>query len=135
LLVLATIVVAAEVPQHISGPARIIDGDGLKISSWQIRLFGIDAPEMRGGPEGRRARAALEDLIGDRSVDCEGLYFDRYGRVVAVCRADGQDIGEEMLAIGEAVTYRRFLEGSPLEPAYLEAERHARDAKRGLWNE
>jgi endonuclease YncB( thermonuclease family) len=40
-----------------------------------------------------------------------------------------------MLAIGEAVTYRRFLEGSPLEPAYLEAERHARDAKRGLWNE
>jgi endonuclease YncB( thermonuclease family) len=135
LLVLATIVVAAEVPQHISGPARIIDGDGLKISSWEIRLFGIDAPEMRGGPEGRRARAALEDLIGDRSVDCEGLYFDRYGRVVAVCRVDGQDIGEEMLAIGEAVTYRRFLEGSSLEPAYLEAERHARDAKRGLWNE
>ena len=134
LLVLATIAVAAEVPQHISGPARIIDGDGLKISSWEIRLFGIDAPEMRGGPEGRRARAALEDLIGDQLVECEGLYFDRYGRVVAVCRVDGQDIGEEMLAIGEAVTYRRFLEGSPLEPAYLQAERH-RDAKRGLWNE
>ena len=52
LLVLATIVVAAEVPQHISGPARIIDGDGLKISSWEIRLFGIDAPETRGGPGG-----------------------------------------------------------------------------------
>jgi endonuclease YncB( thermonuclease family) len=93
-LVLATIVVAAEVPQHISGPARIIDGDGLKISSWDIRLFGIDAPEMRGGPEGRRARAALEDLIGDRSVDCEGLYY-RYGRVVAVCPSMAETLGRK----------------------------------------
>jgi endonuclease YncB( thermonuclease family) len=94
LSVLATIVVAAEVPQHISDPARIIDGDGLKISSWEIRLFGIDALEMRGGPEGRRARAALEDLIGDRSVDCEGLYY-RYGRVVAVCPSMAETLGRK----------------------------------------
>ena len=126
---------AGEVLQHISGPARIIDGDGLKISHWEIRLFGIDAPEMRGGPEGRRTRAALEDLIGDRPVDCNGLNFDRYGRVVAICRVEGQDLGEEMLAIGQAVTYRKYLEGSPVEPAYLESERKARETKRGLWKE
>jgi endonuclease YncB( thermonuclease family) len=33
------------------------------------------------------------------------------------------------------VSYLKFLEGSPVEPVYLDAERHARDAKRGLWNE
>jgi endonuclease YncB( thermonuclease family) len=133
-LLLPTSVNAGEVPQHISGPARIIDGDGL-ISHWEIRLFGIDAPEMRGGPEGRRSRAALEDLIADPPVDCGGLNFDRYGRVVAICRVDGKDLGQEMLAIGQAVTYRKYLEGSPVEPAYLEAERKAREAKRGLWKE
>ena len=75
---------------------------------------------MRGGPEGRRSRAALEDLIGGRPADCDGLNFDRYGgRVVAICKVDGKDIGEEMLAIGQAVTYRKYLEGSPVEPAYI----------------
>ena len=102
-LMLAASAIAAEVPRHISGPARIVDGDGLKIGQWEIRLFGIDAPEMRSGPEGRRSRTALEDLIGSRRVDCDGLNFDRYGRVVAICRVDGKDIGEEMLAIGQAV--------------------------------
>ncbi len=29
----------------ISGPARVIDGDGLEINGESIRLFGIDAPE------------------------------------------------------------------------------------------
>src|SRR5438093_7248908 len=94
LLILATGASAAEVPRHISGPARIVDGDGLKISHWEIRLFGIDAPEMRGGPEGRRSRAALEDLIGSRPVDCDGLNFDRYGRVVAIRKVDSKDLGE-----------------------------------------
>jgi endonuclease YncB( thermonuclease family) len=125
-LLLPTNAIAAEMPQHISGSARIVGGDGLKIGQWEIRLFGIDAPEMRGGPEGRRSRAALEDLIGGRPVDCDGLNFDRYGRVVAICKVDGKDIGEEMLAISQAVTYRKYLEGSPVEPAYLEVERTAR---------
>ena len=31
-----------------------------------------NAPEMRGGPEGRRSRAALEGLVGDRPIDSKG---------------------------------------------------------------
>jgi endonuclease YncB( thermonuclease family) len=92
-LLLGTNAIAAEVPYS----ARIVDGDGLKIGHWEIRLFGIDAPEMRGGPEGRRSHAALEDLISGRPVDCAGLNFDRYGRVVAICKVDGKDIGLRML--------------------------------------
>ncbi len=126
---------AAEVPQRFAGPALVVDGDGLKIGEAEIRLFAIDAPEMRGGPEGRRSRAALEDLIGDRLVECDGLNFDRYGRVVAICRVEGRDLGEAMLEIGQAVTWRSFLDGSPVEARYLDAERKARAAKLGLWAE
>ena len=50
----------AELPQEVSGPALVIDGDGFKIGESEVRLFGIDAPEMRGGDAGRRSRTALE---------------------------------------------------------------------------
>ena len=91
---------------------------------------------MRGGPEGRRSRAALEDLIGGRPVDCDGLNFDRYGgRVVAICKVDGKDIGEEMLAIGQGRHLSQVSGRQSSRTAYIEVERHARDAKRGLWNE
>jgi endonuclease YncB( thermonuclease family) len=71
-------VLAAELPKQVSGPALVIDGDGLKIGAGEIRLFGIDAPEMRGGAEGRRLRTALEKLVADKPVRCEVLDRDRY---------------------------------------------------------
>jgi endonuclease YncB( thermonuclease family) len=37
---------AAEMPQQVSGPALAVDGDGFKIGESEVRLFGIDAPEM-----------------------------------------------------------------------------------------
>jgi endonuclease YncB( thermonuclease family) len=126
---------SAELPKQVSGPALVIDGDGFKIGEHEIRLFGIDAPEMRGGAEGRRARGELEDLIAGEPVACEPLNFDRYRRVIAICTAQGRDLGEAMLEMGWAVTYRRFLDGSPVEERYLGAERQARQAGRGLWAE
>ena len=33
--------------EEISGNANIIDGDSIKIGSKKIRLFGIDAPEIK----------------------------------------------------------------------------------------
>ena len=50
-LILTTSAFAGEVPRHISGLARIVDGDGLKISEWEIRLFGIGpAPKTVTSP-------------------------------------------------------------------------------------
>jgi endonuclease YncB( thermonuclease family) len=40
--------------------------------------------------------------------------------------------GEAMLEKGWAVTYRKFLDGSPVEDRYLEAERQTRQAHRGV---
>ena len=61
-MVVALPLVAAELPRHLSGPVLVIDGDGLRIGEAEIRLFGIDAPEMRGGAAGLRSRTALEKL-------------------------------------------------------------------------
>jgi len=68
-------------------------------------------------------------------VTCDVLNLDRYKRLIAICTVDSRDVGEAMLKMGWAVTYRRFLDGSPVEDRYLEAERQARQARRGLWAE
>jgi endonuclease YncB( thermonuclease family) len=128
-------VLAAELPKQVSGPALVIDGDGLKIGEGEIRLFGIDAPEMRGGAEGHRSRTALEKLIADKPVSCEVLDLDCYKRLIATCTVAGHDLGEAMLAIGQAVTYRKFLAGTPVEDRYMAAERSAQAGRLGVWAE
>ena len=39
--------VKSQEPKIISGIAKVIDGDTIKIKKNKIRLFGIDAPEMK----------------------------------------------------------------------------------------
>jgi hypothetical protein len=91
--------------------------------------------ELRDGTKGLQSRDELQALIAKRVVECEGQYFDRYDRVVAICRVDGRDLGEGMLAIGWATAWPKYLEGTPVKDAYLDAERKARDAGFGLWAE
>ena len=126
---------AAAAEDIISGPATVVDGDGLTVGESEIRLFGIDAPEMREGAAGRASRSALEDLVAGGLVACSKVDTDRYKRVVAICTAGERDLGEAMLEQGQAVTYRRFLKDSPLERRYLDAEARARRAKLGVWAE
>ena len=56
----------------INAPARVVDGDTLKVAGVTVRLFGIDAPEAGQtcgdwlpGPE---AAAALSAFIAGRNV-------------------------------------------------------------------
>lgn len=116
------------------GTARVIDGDSLKLDGLEIRLKGIDAPElhqtcMDGGgnsyPCGREAREVVASLVRDRTVDCRGVDTDRYGRTLAYCVAGGVDVNREMVSRGMAVAYGRL--------SYLLVEHEARQAKRGLW--
>jgi endonuclease YncB( thermonuclease family) len=118
--------------EAVVGGARIIDGDSLSVAGVEIRLFGIDAPElsqtcMRAGehwPCGRDAAAALRLAAAGREVTCRPRDKDRYGRVVAVCHAGGVDLGAAMIKGGLAVAYG----------AYAADEREARDARRGIWS-
>jgi endonuclease YncB( thermonuclease family) len=120
----------------ITGRAGIIDGDTIEVGGRRIRLHGIDAPEIdqichRGGRPwrcGSDAAAALDRFIGGRRVACTELDVDRYGRSVAACTLDSQDVGDWMVRNGWAVAYRRFSE------AYVGAEAEARAARRGIWS-
>jgi endonuclease YncB( thermonuclease family) len=118
--------------EGISGRARVVDGDSLVVGSVEIRIYGIDAPELyqtcqREGREwncGADASRALRTTIAGRDVSCRARDRDRYGRTVAVCYVGGLDLGAAMIKGGYAVSYG----------AYEADEREARDARRGIWS-
>lgn len=121
--------------QTVAGPARVIDGDTIEVAGERIRLFGIDAPELaqtctRDGAEwdcGRWARDRLRALLRGARTVCEGRGRDRYGRLVATCRADGQDLADRLVREGAAFAFQRY------SADYVEAEKEALVAGRGIW--
>ena len=142
-------------PEKWEGVAFAIDGGtlaGAGLKS-QIRLWGIQAPELRGNDRqettsGMRARAALEDLLlaGERRVTCRATKFDRTCHVVAQCTVTiesprgsppaPQDVSLRLLEDGFA--YGVYLDGTlPWDKTASERygyhEGLARQARKGLW--
>ncbi|HXG78288.1 MAG TPA: thermonuclease family protein [Methyloceanibacter sp.] len=129
-----------EIPPFGPG-AKIVslDGDTIRAGNGaEYRLFGIDAPELKQACTeadgkswlcGRAAKAKLTTFLNRGNVDCDPRAEDRFGRIVAVCRAEGvPDIGEAMVRDGYAIDL-----GGPAGHPYREAEAEAKAAKRGIW--
>lgn len=119
----------------VTGDARVVDGDTLVVQNMRVRLFGIDAPEARQSCVtaegtawacGTAATVALRSLVA-QGVRCSGSEEDRYGRLIAVCRADGRDVNAEMVARGAAFAYRKY------SLDYVAQEEGARRAGLGIW--
>ena len=116
--------------------AKVIDGDTIALGDQRIRLWGIDAPEIRqqcvrdgaSYPCGRAAKAILEALVGSESVACGQVAEDRYRRSVGRCWASGKDIGEAVVRAGWALDHSRYSRGF-----YASAEQHARNLQVGIW--
>lgn len=131
---------AAAVPssaaESIRGKASVIDGDTIEIHGERIRLHAIDSPEgrqscTRGGATwrcGTQAARALDGFIDGATVYCTARDVDRYGRIVATCRAHKVDIGDWMVRNGWALAYRQY--GND----YVAAEQVARSAGVGVWS-
>src|SRR5260370_29616202 len=105
---------------------RVVDGDTLKVDGVTYRLWGIDAPESGqpcadGWPAGRAATEHLRALIGDRQVSCEPKTLDPYGRTVAVCHADGRDLGADMVSDGHAWGFVRYSRGATVRARFCYA--------------
>ena len=135
LLLLLLISAGAALAADPSGPVRVIDADTFDVGGTRVRLHGVDAPEI-GQPcviNGQRrdcgqwAADAVAARFAGRQATCEHRDIDRYGRIVAVCRVDGQDIGAALVAEGWAWAYRRYSDAYDLE------EKGAAVAGRGLW--
>lgn len=115
---------------------RYADGDSFYISGIGIRLEGIDTAETGdrctkdGNPWNCKAPAAraLRSIIGSGPITCVSEYCDRHKRHVSVCRADGKDIGEQMVRSGWAIDWPHFS-----HHRYKAAQEEARREKRGMW--
>jgi endonuclease YncB( thermonuclease family) len=117
--------------RDLTGAAEAIDGDSVRLNGEDLRLSGIDAPELfqtchvsgRETPCGREARTALRKLLTSGLATCTGHERDRYGRLLVVCRIRGINVNAAMVRDGQAVAFG----------AYQAEESDAKAAYRGLW--
>ncbi len=100
----------------------------------KIRLNGVDAPEL-GQAFGQASKRNLSDLVFGKTVNVETGKTDRYGRLVGTVLLDGKDVNFAQLRAGLAwyfKKYERDVAADRRQP-YADAEREARQARRGLW--
>ena len=125
---LAVLLFATPALADLSGRvASVHDGDTLTLDGSKIRIWGIDAPELKQKC-GVVARDALQALVQGRVVTCVQKDRDRYQRVVASCAVGGADLGEAMVRSGNTLDYRRYSKGR-----YRQAERDAETRRAGIW--
>jgi len=104
---IAAVVVCFALAAPAFADVEVIDGDTIKVDGQTFDLYGIVAPEYRqtcsdGWPAGVMAAEVLRALVRDRKVTCEAKAKSRYSPAVAVCRADGLDLGSMMVRAGAA---------------------------------
>ena len=113
------------------------DGDTIKIGSRNIRLFGIDAPELKqkcyylndeSWDCGRQAAKFLQELIGEQMPSCEAKSIDLYKREVAICYIGNQELNKIMVEKGFAIAYKQY------SKKYVSDENNARKSFAGIWN-
>ena len=95
----------------LRGRAYVVDGDTVVIQKTQIRLYGIDAPEMNH-PYGNKAKWALVNMCKGQIIRADVTDTDTYGRTVARCYlGDGRDLSAEMVKLGLAIDWPKFSSG------------------------
>ena len=121
--------------QILKGRAvKIADGDTFTLlvnenEQVKIRIDGIDAPEKKQD-FGNRAKEYLSSMIWNQELTIKVTKKDKYGRSIGkVSTPEIPDVGLEMIKAGFAWQYRDFNH----DEAYAEAERLARENKKGLW--
>ena len=122
----------------------VIDGDTIKIGREKIRLFGIDAPEIKQVcknenndpyPCGIKAKNFLSWLIEDYNKNNEKIYCyyserDKYKRIIGECfigTISKTNINKMMVTNGRAIAYLKYSE------KYLDAQNIAKNKKMGIW--
>lgn len=113
---------------------HVSDGDTLWIkpeagsAPRKVRLLGLDAPELcQAG--GVAARAALQALVADKSVQVRANFQDTYGRDLATLRVPEGDVGALLVRAGHAWSNRWHNRPG----SYAVQEDSARAARLGLF--
>jgi len=122
----------------------VIDGDTIKIKKEKIRLFGIDAPEIKQVCKNKNndpyacgitAKNYLSWLIEDANETNDKIYCyyyerDKYKRIIGECfigTISKTNINRIMVSHGRAVAYLKY------SKKYLDAQNIAKNKKMGIW--
>ena len=108
----------------------------MMVGTKEVRLFGIDAPELnqtclRDAQDwacGAAAKDLLNSLVRGKFIYCSEAGTDQFDRILARCVSGTTDINRAMVANGHAVAFRRY------SSDYVSAEDSAKANKRGLWS-
>jgi len=127
---------ASVAAEELTGRARAIDGQAIKVAGVSVRLFGVDAPDLaqkcttkKGKSQncGDLARQMLDSLTKNVKVKCTSVKKDADGTPVVSCYAGPFDINEQMVASGWANAMRGESD------KYVRAENFARARSEGMW--
>ena len=126
----------------ISGKAKIIDGDTLKINNKKIRFSGIDAPEsyffgkkqlcILNNVEilcGKLSKEKLIEKIGNQTVNCKiEKNKDQYSRLIGECFIKSKSLSVFMVKNGYAFDYPKYSNGK-----FRKYQIYAKNLSLGLW--
>ena len=122
--------------ETVSGRVTVIDGDTLEMHGQRIRLHGIDAPESgqscadKNGTTYRCGQISANQMasyVRGYTVNCNATDRDRYGRLVAACSVNGEDINKRLVREGWALAYRQYSRD------YVRTETQAKRDSAGMW--
>jgi endonuclease YncB( thermonuclease family)/methylphosphotriester-DNA--protein-cysteine methyltransferase len=133
-------VVANNVQLVIEGKViNVHDGDTVTVldatnRKYNIRLQGIDAPELKQA-FGSVSQQNLSRLVLGKQVSIYWSKVDKYRRTVGTIMLDGHDMNIEQVKAGMAWHFKKYEEEQEPQDriTYAAAEREARTAKLGLW--
>ena len=131
--------------RHRYTVSRVVDGDTIELSNRErVRYIGIDVPEIRERngsgwaynprPYGEEAKKFNEKLVEGKSVRLEFdvQKRDKYKRLLAYVYRGEKMVNIEMVREGFAMIYA-YPPNLKYSQRFLDAQREARDNKRGLW--
>jgi micrococcal nuclease len=129
--------VQVKVAQVVSGQTLEVVGLGDQPSLIsQVRLVGIDAPDLQQHPWGDAAQERLEALIGEEQLvklEFDLQMQDKFGRTLAYGWKDGVLLNEQLVKEG----YALFVGRSPnhkYDERLDRAQQWARLTGQGIWN-
>jgi micrococcal nuclease len=112
---------------------------GIPLKTERVRLIGIDAPELRQEPWGRRSKCHLKKLLSKSNWVVEVEYDidrrDKYGRLLGyLWGRDGRMLNERQVEAGMAVPYT-FAPNVKYVERFADAQKRAKARKYGFWKE
>lgn len=126
---------ARDLPVWSGVVTYVVDGDSVHVRPagggrpLRIRVDGIDAPEICQ-PGGQTAREALARRALGQRVAVHGQRHDDYGRLLARIELKDHDLGQWMVATGQAWSYRYRSNAGP----YAQQQRRAQAAGLGVFS-